>query len=237
MPRTHADRHLVSEVRAALAFAADPTLAPGMQAYMKSAMPYYGVRAAPMRRLAKAYIDARPPSARETWEATVRVLFDEADHREERYVALVLAGHRSAREWQDAETLSLHRHLVEAGAWWDVVDQVATDLVGPILRAYPAEVGPTMRAWAVDDDLWVRRTAVISQVGAKDAVDLDLLADCLTPNPRTHRVLAAQGERLGPPRRGLPTPRLDPGVRGVPPRDVRPHPSRGHQAPRGVTPG
>jgi 3-methyladenine DNA glycosylase AlkD len=179
---TRADRALISEVRAALAAAADSSLAPGMQAYMKSAMPYYGVRSAPMRRLAKACIDDRPPSGRGMWEATVRLLFDDAGHREERYVALVLAGHRCARPWQDLETLPLYRHLVEAGAWWDVVDQVATDLIGPILRANPSAVAPTMRAWAVDEDLWVRRTAVISQVGAKDAVDLDLLADCLAPN-------------------------------------------------------
>jgi hypothetical protein len=36
---------VVAAVRAALRAAADPAVAPGQQAYMKSAMPYYGVTA------------------------------------------------------------------------------------------------------------------------------------------------------------------------------------------------
>ena len=40
----------------------------------------------------------------------------------------------------------------------------------------PRIVGPVLREWAVDDDRWLRRTAVIAQVGAKDRTDLGLLA-------------------------------------------------------------
>ncbi len=182
-PMSPSSNHLlIDDLRAGLAAAADPTLAPGMQAYMKSDLPYYGVRTAPMRRLVKARIDARPPHDRITWEATIRELFDDASHREERYAALVLAGHRSARAWQDPGTLPLYRHLVVAGAWWDLVDWTATGLVGPIHRGFRGDVDPLMRAWAVDDDLWVRRTALLCQNGAKETVDLDLLTDCLVPN-------------------------------------------------------
>jgi 3-methyladenine DNA glycosylase AlkD len=39
-----ANRALVAEIRGALASAADPEDAPAMQAYMKSAMPYRGVK-------------------------------------------------------------------------------------------------------------------------------------------------------------------------------------------------
>jgi 3-methyladenine DNA glycosylase AlkD len=59
---------------------------------------------------------------------------------------------------------------------------VATHLVAWVLRAAPADVAPVMRTWASDDDMWVRRTAALCQVGAKDQLDLDLLADCLEPN-------------------------------------------------------
>ncbi len=125
---------------------------------------------------------AHPPADRGIWEATVRELYDRATHREERYAALVLAGHRSTRAWQDPDTLPLHRHLVTAGAWWDLVDWVATRLVGPVHRSARPDVDPVVLGWAVDDDVWLRRTAVLCQVGAKDAVDLDLLSACLEPN-------------------------------------------------------
>jgi 3-methyladenine DNA glycosylase AlkD len=109
-------------------------------------------------------------------------MYDTADHREERYAALVLAGHRCARRWQDPEVLVPYRHLVVTGAWWDLVDWVAGQLLSPIRRAYPKRVNPLVRAWAVDDDLWLRRTAILSQLGGHEDIDLDLLADCLGPN-------------------------------------------------------
>ena len=41
---SRADKIIVSDVRAALASAADPDKAIGMQAYMKSALPFRGVQ-------------------------------------------------------------------------------------------------------------------------------------------------------------------------------------------------
>jgi hypothetical protein len=48
------DDRLIGSIRGALRAAADPTLAPGMQAYMKSAMPYLGVRVPAVRALTRA---------------------------------------------------------------------------------------------------------------------------------------------------------------------------------------
>lgn len=175
------DRALVEAVLVALAARADPQRAAGAQAYLKSAMPMYGVRLPEVRAVVHDAGAARPPPDRPTWEATVRDLFDHARYREERYAALALAGHRLARPWQDPAALGLYQHLVRSGAWWDLVDETA-HLVGRVLRGHHETVAPVVREWAVADDLWIRRSAVISQVGAKDAVDLDLLADCLVPN-------------------------------------------------------
>jgi 3-methyladenine DNA glycosylase AlkD len=78
--------------------------------------------------------------------------------------------------------LDLYRHLVVTGAWWDHVDEIASHLVGDVLAGHRAEVSPVMRAWARDDDLWVRRTAVLSQIHHKDATDTDLLHDVVAAN-------------------------------------------------------
>ncbi len=173
---------LVADLRSRIAEAADPERAPAMQAYMKSAMPFRGVSAVPLRRINRSLLDAHRLTDRRTWERTVRTLWDEAAYREERYAAVALSGHRFYRAFQDADSLDLYRHLVVTGAWWDLVDDVAVHRVGPILRADPATVTPMMRAWARDDDLWVRRTAILCQLASKAATDTDLLADVLTAN-------------------------------------------------------
>ncbi len=78
--------------------------------------------------------------------------------------------------------LDLYRHLVVTGAWWDHVDEVAAHLVGGVLAGHRTVVTPVMRAWARDDDLWVRRTAVLSQLRHGADTDTALLHDVIEAN-------------------------------------------------------
>ena len=63
-----------------------------------------------------------------------------------------------------------------------MVDETSTHLVRELLLAHPAAVVPVMRDWAVADDLWVRRAAIICQVGANDRCDQSLLAEAIEAN-------------------------------------------------------
>ena len=176
-----ADTDLVRTVRQMLASAADPDNAGPMQAYMKSAMPYRGVQAPALRSLLRPLLAAHALPDEETWHATMLELWDGAQFREERYAALALARHRRAREYQQVHTLGLYEHLIRTGAWWDLVDETST-LVRDLLLAHPEEVSPVLRSWAVDDDMWVRRSAVICQVGARDRCDQGLLTWSIEQN-------------------------------------------------------
>jgi 3-methyladenine DNA glycosylase AlkD len=177
-----ADFDLVRAVREVLATAADPGKAGPMQAYLRSAMPCRGIQAPTLRKLLRPVLAARPFPDEETWHATVLELWDGAEFREERYASLAMSRHRNAREYQQAHTLGLYEHLIRTGAWWDLVDETSTHLVRGLLLSHPGEVSPVIRSWAVDDDMWVRRAAVICQVGARDRCDQDLLVWAIEHN-------------------------------------------------------
>jgi 3-methyladenine DNA glycosylase AlkD len=167
---------IVGAVRSGLAGRADPGAAPGMQAYMKSTIPFLGV-AAPAR--AALLRDLRPLLGdRDAVEAAAERLWNGARAREERYVATALA----RRLAPQPDRLEVHRHWIVTGAWWDHVDEIATRLVGPALRADPVSVAPVVRTWAWAPDRWLRRTAVICQLGAKGATDLALLTEAIEAN-------------------------------------------------------
>lgn len=163
---------LVADIRSALREAADPEKAPGMQAYMKSAMPFLGVQKGPRTRALRPLLKAA--LTRDEWLVTATTLWDEAQYREERYAALALL---RSRPWPVPE--SLLRHLVVTGAWWDLVDEIATKLL------HPDEVD--VRVWATDDDLWLRRAAIICQVGRKRDTDTGLLAEVIVANVSDRR--------------------------------------------------
>ena len=154
-----------------------------------------------MRALCREAYAEHPLPDRDAWESCVRELWDARRTARSGTPRSPWPRHRFYRAHQRPGHLDLYRHLVVTGAWWDLVDSLASHNVGELLAAHPAEVTPVLRAWAVDDDLWLRRTAMLCQLGRKDDTDVDLLRDALEPNLEDSRarpgVLRPQGARLG----------------------------------------
>lgn len=150
---------------------------------MKSEMPFLGITSARRRAVLRPVLrdPAHRLTSRAEWESTVRLLWEDATHREERYAALDLLRLPTYRGWLDAEVLPLARDLIVTGAWWDLVDETA-HVVGEALLTEPEAVAPIMRAWAVEPDMWLRRVSVISQLGHRERTDRALLEDVIVPN-------------------------------------------------------
>jgi 3-methyladenine DNA glycosylase AlkD len=177
-----ADRGLVASVRAELARLADPARAEPERAYLKSELPLHGIYAREQRAVCRRVFAEHPLQTFESWRDTVRELWCEARFREERYAAIALTGERRYRSYQVLEALPLYEELIVTGAWWDLVDPLATHRVGDLLRGRPNGVGRAMRAWSRSPDRWKRRTSILCQIRFKADTDLDLLYACIEPN-------------------------------------------------------
>lgn len=167
-------------VRGALAADADPELAPGMAAYMKVAenggLDFLGLQRPAVRRIARAA--AKTADDAERLAAAVD-LWDGAWYREERYAAQDLLG----MSWTSGrlDLLDLHHRMAVTGAWWDHVDEVA-HRIADLVATHPEPMAATLRSWSTADDFWVRRLAIIGQLGLREQTDLDLLAAVVVPN-------------------------------------------------------
>jgi len=150
---------------------------------MKSAMPYRGVASPAQKAVLKGLFAAHPLATFEAWRDTVLELWRTAAHREERYAAIALAGHRPYRVFQRLEMLPVYEEMIVTGAWWDYVDAVAVHLLGAeLLGRRPAAMKPVMLRWSTDANLWRRRSSIICQVSFKRETDLELLYACIEPN-------------------------------------------------------
>lgn len=175
------DAPFVDAVRQALAEAGEPDRARWAQAYMKSTMPFRGVPVPQVRQLTRRLLVAHPVQDRREWDEAVLQLWDGAAYREERYAAIALVRSRSAAPYQDMAALELYRHLIVTGAWWDLVDELA-HAVGAVLRTVGPPAAAAVRAWSRDEDLWLRRSAILCQLGFKADTDTVLLAECVEAN-------------------------------------------------------
>jgi 3-methyladenine DNA glycosylase AlkD len=165
---------LTSLASARLGAIGDPDKAPAMAAYLKTDMPFYGVQTPQRAPILRELVASFPPATGAEYEAAVRALWG-LPHREEKYLALGYAARFDGQVTFDR--VGLYRDLIVSGAWWDLSDTAAIGLFGRVLFKDRARATPVARTWVVDQDLWLRRTAIICQVGHKGEADESLLFD------------------------------------------------------------
>jgi 3-methyladenine DNA glycosylase AlkD len=157
-----------------LAAVGDPAKAGPMAAYLKTDMPFYGAQKPARVPIVRAAVRGFPPERRADYRDAVLALWS-LPHREERYVAIEYA--TAFPRYITLSSLPLYRKLIVDGAWWDLVDTIAVHLVGHVLAHQRAAATATVAGWIDDPDLWLRRTAIICQIGRKEATDTELLFD------------------------------------------------------------
>jgi 3-methyladenine DNA glycosylase AlkD len=178
------DEPLIAALRAAFAAHADATQAVPMQAYMKSALPFYGIAAPLRRRLTAEAVKAHPAQDTAALVRTMRALWRSARFREERYAAVELPRlGRVHPKLVNLDLLPVVHEMITSGAWWDLVDDISSNVLARLLERHPSDIKPLLRAWAKGDDLWLRRAAMLCQ-RSLDAARFDavLLYDTILPS-------------------------------------------------------
>ncbi len=162
----------VEYVQAELAKAANPEKAAGMQWYMKSEMPFYGVQKPGQTPIIRHVVKTWPPETRKQYEELALALW-RLPHREERYIAQRVAARH--RQFLVPASMPLYRRFIVEGAWWDFVDEAATHMVREVVIDYPEQAWRKVDTWIAHKNMWLRRAAIICQVGAKEKTDVDRL--------------------------------------------------------------
>ena len=168
---------LVAFVQRELRRRADPAKAAPMAAYMKTDMPFYGVQKPGRNEVFQLAKRAFPIESRQRYRDAVKALW-RLPHREEKYLAIQFA--RGSDEHVVAANVPLYERMIREGAWWDLVDELAIHVVGRVLLRERAEVRARLEKWIDDRDLWIRRSAIISQIRHREETDEAMLLDfCL----------------------------------------------------------
>ena len=175
---------LVTAIRQALADNANPEKAGGHAGVHEVGDALSGAcRLLYAAKLVRAALRAHPLATRNDWLATVLDLWRNAAYREERYAAQDVSGAPQFRAFRTLEALPLYEEMVVNGAWWDLVDDVATHKLrracGPLSGG---DGRPYARMEHAIADLWKRRSSIICQVKRKEATDLALLFHCIETN-------------------------------------------------------
>jgi 3-methyladenine DNA glycosylase AlkD len=153
-------RDMVRLVQSELSKLQNTENAAKMQGYLKTEMPMYGVQK-PARfeveKIMHAHLIVDSP---DMYRRSIESLW-ELPHREEKYLAIDLALKHS--QFIGLETMDLFESMIRMDyMWWDLCDPISINVVGRIALQHDLE--PKLRQWIRDDNMWIRRTAILTQL-------------------------------------------------------------------------
>lgn len=135
-----------------------------MEAYMRNQFTFLGIKSPIRASLSKEFLKKELQ-----WEEIFALW--ELPEREFQYLAIDWLKRRK-KEFQFLD-LAHFKTIIEDKSWWDTIDPLSK-IVGDVSRL-DDNGKDTMLAWSKDENFWVRRTAILHQLGFKEKTDTELL--------------------------------------------------------------
>src|SRR5580700_8755652 len=138
----------------------DPTLKPRQEAYMRHQFPFFGVNQTKRLAIQKILFKEYPIRSMDELAVIIKELWH-LQTREYCYTAMDLL-QKYPKLWH-RETLELFKYCILTNSWWDTLDDLASNCVGPLCVLFP-ELLHEMDRWIISDTMWLRRAAIIHQL-------------------------------------------------------------------------
>jgi 3-methyladenine DNA glycosylase AlkD len=149
-----------------------------MTAYMRNKFPHFGIKAKPRRELTKNH-NKGFELAEADFLDFAEICFEYPEREIHHYCLDTLHGFRKNFTPQ---TIKLSEFLITHNSWWDTVDSVNTLISLPIFRVDKSVKEQAVKRWKTAENMWLRRSAIISQLKFRKETDKELLADVIKAN-------------------------------------------------------
>jgi 3-methyladenine DNA glycosylase AlkD len=137
-----------------------------MSAYMRDQFPFLGIPSPERTRLTKAVFLEHGALKKPLDENVILELWN-LPEREYQYVACQYL--ERFRKKLQVQHLDLLERLILEKSWWDSVDSLVHN-VGAIGLKFPESI-PILERWAQTENFWLRRAAILHQLGLKVKTD------------------------------------------------------------------
>ena len=143
-----------------------------MQKYLKTSMPFYGVKSPILNEIVSEIKSKFTISNQEEYNAIITHIW-EMSHREEKYISIKLA--RKWKKYITLDALKVYEKMIREGEWWDFIDPISQGLIGILLMNSRSEMNIILDKWIDDENLWIRRTAILAHLKHKENMDQEKL--------------------------------------------------------------
>jgi 3-methyladenine DNA glycosylase AlkD len=165
-------RNYADKIAAALNPAADKKNALAAKAYLRDQFSFLGIQTPQRRKILAAFIRQHGLLPKTDLHALMQLLWNKPE-REFHYCALEIA--LKYKNKFDQNDLALFERLIVTNAWWDTVDVLAPKLCAAYFSIYPDQLQAVTQKWIASGNIWLIRSAIIVQLGAKEKTNESVL--------------------------------------------------------------
>ena len=147
-----------------------------MRKYMRDQFPFLGIKKPEREEVFSALyrLHGNPTDFVET----SKYLFSKPE-REFQYIAMEYV-RKSKSAWDDRVPALVEEWIGEE-SWWDVVDVLGPQIMGPYFLKFPAQRAYWIQRWMASGNFWLQRVCLVFQLNYKGKTDRDLLANVIIP--------------------------------------------------------
>jgi len=150
-----------------------------MRNYMKGHFPFLGIKS-PLRKELERQFFNETRILKEPFNKELVVELWEKNEREYQYTALTYL-EKLMNKLQKVD-LPFMEWLITTKSWWDTVDAIAPKPVGEIAEKFPEVAAETIDGWAIHDNMWLRRAAILFQLKYKQNTNEERLYQYIRQN-------------------------------------------------------
>ncbi len=144
-----------------------------MEAYLKNKFTMYGLKTAVRRQLFKEILNQNKDEVVNNCRDIVYQPY-KLPQREFHYCAMEITD-RFLKKTYLSEDIKLIEHLIVTHSHWDTVDFIAKHILGNYLLIHQDKTEDVILNFSHDNDKWLNRSAILFQLGRKDATNQDIL--------------------------------------------------------------
>ncbi len=150
----------------------DPDKAREMKSYMRDQFEYFGIMAPKRKEITKPFLQKKSLPPIDVVNLTVEKIWGQP-YREFYYFGIELL--QKGKDKVSEKQIRFYEWLITHHSWWDTVDLIASNLVGPYFLKFPYKKNEIIDEWLQSGDIWLQRTAILFQLKYRDKIDLDTL--------------------------------------------------------------
>lgn len=151
----------------------NPKIAFGQKAYMKNKFEFLGITSPIRKEIQKPFLIIKHLPPKLSLDEILKALWQESEREFQYFAQELFQKYKGQFEITD---IVLMEYLIIHKSWWDTVDFLATNILGPYFIKFPEQREIYVKKWIASENIWLQRSALLFQLKYKNEVDTNFLS-------------------------------------------------------------